>query len=110
MTKPTSYSEAVNQLKKAPRKGSFLLIEFGYNLKLVLPYAAGVTLMNTLEEARALEGFGDDLKLTNGHKQVQISPYPSLEMEMLQIAEMFNLTLPVVREMYEQQKQQGKTP
>lgn len=110
MTKPTSYSEAVNQLKKTPRKGSFLLIEFGYNLKLVLPYAAGVTLMNALEEARALEGFGDGLKLTNGQKQVQVSPYPSLDMEMLQVAEMFNLSLPVVQEMYEQQKQQGKVP
>ena len=93
--------DALKEIKATPRKGSFLLMEFGYHLKLILPYTEGIQLMASLENSRAIEGYGTDIKLLpTTRDKFQVTPFSAKEYEQLQVAELLNLTFKEVQKMY----------
>lgn len=49
------YQEALKKVRSAKSRDNFLLIKLAWDKKIILPYAAGITLLSTLQQAEVFD-------------------------------------------------------
>ena len=94
------YQAAVKKLQAIKPKDNYLICNISWNLKMVLPYKAGMALMEALGQAEKLvEEYGKPPSIQPFDRdQVGITIFSAKEYEQIRIAQLLKVPLDTVRE------------
>jgi hypothetical protein len=94
------YIEAVKDLQAKKPKENYLLLTFGYDNKLVLPYKDGMNLMSSLTNAEHLSGGYSDERIKPFHRDnVTIQVMSPDEYQQYKLAALLNVPISDIREL-----------
>ena len=95
-----NYEDALKKLKAEKPKDNFMILEFGYDTKFVMPHKHGVAMLEALTNAERLrEGYGDPKRITEIERDSVISRVMShQEYERFKIAGLLNISPDEVKE------------
>lgn len=87
------YIEAVKKVKASTTKDNFMLVEFGYNSKIIIPYKDGLVLMSSLGNAEKLdEPYGKPKQIMGIEREaIKCTPMSNFEYTRIKIANLLNV-------------------
>ena len=100
--KQMTYAEALKQVSVPKKdKENFLLIQISYDSKLLMPYAAGLQLLQSLSLAEKLhEGYSEQIRIGSfDRNSVTTTILSSEEYSQIKIAELLQVRLEDVQKM-----------
>jgi hypothetical protein len=98
-------AEALKKIRAEKPKENFMLLEFGYGPKFVLPYEKGVSVMAALTNAESLiDEYGSKKRIDACPRDhIRSSIFSYQEYERYKLSALLNLTFEEVKEMMEAQ-------
>jgi hypothetical protein len=94
------FKEAVKRVNARKPKGNFLVIKFGYDIKLVLPHVDGMAFISAITNVEQLnEGYNEQHSITplERHK-VEITQMSQEDYEHHKIAALLSITVKEAKE------------
>ncbi len=96
-------NEAIKKVRTEKPKDNLMVLEFGYDHKIILPHKDGSTILAALLNAERLrESYGDPTRVTELERDmVKIQTMSYAEYERIKVAALLHLTPNEVKEMME---------
>ena len=94
------YQDAVKKLQASKPKDNYLLCNISWDLKMVLPYKAGLALMEALAQAeRLVEDYGKPPSIQPFDRdRINLGVLSAKEYEQIRIAQLLKVPLDTVKE------------
>lgn len=99
----TQYEKAKKAVQAKKARDNYLVVKIGYDIKLILPYKAGLAFMEAIGQAeKASKGYGTiDRIVELPQDSLEISTLSAEDYDRYKIAALLNVTIDEVRQ-YEQ--------
>ena len=82
-----NYAKARKDVNARKPKSNYLLVEFSYNKKYILPYEDGIKLMVSLEKAEQLsKEYGKPARIHGIKESIECRTFSSMEYERIKLA------------------------
>jgi hypothetical protein len=93
--------EAKKIVQGTKQKENYLLFEFAYNTKFVVPHKAGVTIMEAISQMeKLLDGYSDEPRLlAMKPEDIVVRPFSHKEYELFKMAGLLNLDRDQLKEL-----------
>jgi hypothetical protein len=102
-----NYAEAAKIVKAEKPKDNFMILEFAYNAKFIVPHKEGVAIIAAMVNAEKLQdGYGDPKRIVEIERDYLSTRWMSYaEYQRYKIAGLLNITPDEVKEMMEAEAQ-----
>ena len=106
------YVTALKKVQTEKIKDNYMVLEFGYDHKILLPHKDGSTVLTALVNAERLkESYGDPIRITELERDmVKIQTMSRIEYERIKVATLLGLPVTEVKEMMEAATKLDPTP
>ena len=82
-----NYAKARKDAQARKPKSNYLLVDFAYDKKYILPYEDGIKLMSALEKAEQLtKEYGKPARILGIKEHIECRPFSSMEYERVKLA------------------------
>lgn len=98
-----NYKEAKKQVESWKPKDSYFIFTFGYNVHIVLPHKAGISLMESLNGAEQItDMYGDGKIVPMESEKYQVRTMSHLEYQQYKIAALLGVSCKEVQKIEEE--------